>query len=160
MLHNLCKYRISTKIVDWIVLFLTNRYTAIALQENTIEENNIQYRIAQGSLLLPILYLFYNTDFLELPGLEYCSIIVDYIDNICILVWENTIPENYYRLRLLYSEAEIWQQKYILVFLLSKYSLINMVRQLLGSTRHNFADIQLTEILYIADTEIRLTKSL
>ena len=35
-----------------------------------------------------------------------------------------------------------------------------MVRQLPGSTRYNPADIQLTEILYIAGTEIRLTESL
>ncbi|KAE8168497.1 hypothetical protein BDV40DRAFT_250992 [Aspergillus tamarii] len=35
-----------------------------------------------------------------------------------------------------------------------------MVRQLPGSIRHNSADIQLTEILYIAGTEIRPTESL
>ena len=108
LLYNLRKCRISTRIVNWIILFLTNRHTAIALQEDTIEKNNIQCGIVQGLPLLLILYLFYNTDLLELSGLEYCLIIVGYIDNICILVWKNTIPENYYRLRLLYSEAEIW----------------------------------------------------
>ena len=160
LLHNLRKRRISTRIVDWIALFLTNKRTAIALQEDTIEKNDVQCRIAQGSLLLLIFYLFYNADLLELPGLGYCSIIVDYVDDICILVWGDTIPENYYRLRLLYSEAEIWQRKYVSVFSLSKYGLINMVRQLPGSTRHNPADMQLTETLYIAGTEIRLTESL
>ena len=125
-----------------------------------MKENDVQYRIVQGSPLLPIFYLFYNTDLLELPGLEYCSIIVGYVDDICILVWEDTIPENYHRLRLLYSETEIWQQKHTSVFSLSKYSLINMVRQLPGSTRYNSADIQLTETLHIADTEIRPTESL
>ena len=107
LLHNFYKHRISTRIVDWIALFLTNRHTAIALQENIIEKNNVQCGIAQELLLSLILYLFYNTDLFKLPDLEYCSIIVDYVNNIYILVWKNTIPENYYRLRLLYLEAEI-----------------------------------------------------
>ena len=125
-----------------------------------MEENNIQCGIAQGSPLSPILYLFYNTDLLELPGLGYRLIIVGYVDNICILVWKDTIPENYHRLRLLHSKAEIWQRKHASVFSLSKYGLINMVRQLPGSTRHNPADIQLTETLHITGTEIRPTESL
>ena len=86
--------------------------------------------------------------------------IVGYVDDICILVWGDTIPENYHRLRLLHSEAEIWQRKHASVFSLSKYGLINMVRQLPGSTRHNPADIRLTETLHIAGTEIRPTESL
>ena len=45
-----------------------------------------------------------------------------------------------------------------LIIKILKYSFINIVQQLLDLIKYNFINIQLIEILYIINTEIKLIK--
>ena len=66
LLHNLRKRRIPLLIIEWVKDFLTNRRIKIKLLEFISEWIRTSTDIPQGSPLSPILYLFYNTDLLEI----------------------------------------------------------------------------------------------
>jgi hypothetical protein len=70
---------------------------------------------------LPILYLFYNADLLNIAidkdRLRY-SLVIGYIDNISIIVNRRNTEEIIKTLLILYKRAEKWAYRHALVFAL------------------------------------------
>ena len=63
--HNLRKRHLNSQLVDLVSSFLSDRVTSIWSNEFTSAELPISCGIPQGSLLSPILFLFYDADLLE-----------------------------------------------------------------------------------------------
>lgn len=63
--HNLRKRHLNLQLVDLISSFLSDGVTSIRSNEFASAELRIWCGILQGSLLSPILFLFYNADLLE-----------------------------------------------------------------------------------------------
>jgi hypothetical protein len=66
LIHNLRKRQLLYKIASWIASFLQDRSTQ--LQFNSTKSGRIPTpaSVPQGSPLSPLLYMFYNTDFLDI----------------------------------------------------------------------------------------------
>lgn len=64
--HNLRKRQINLKVVRLIEFFLSNRTTTMKTNECILDHLSIQCGISQRSPLLPILFLFYNADLLDI----------------------------------------------------------------------------------------------
>jgi len=92
------------EIINWIASYLTDRKTKIKLYEGLSEEFDILTGIPQGSPLLLILYLFYNTDLLEIArGNE---LVTGYIDDTSFLVEGTTIESIVRKLEVLHAKAD------------------------------------------------------
>lgn len=65
LLHNLHKQKIIYKVIQWVALFLTNRYTIVKTNKHITLKLFIDLGLRQGSPLLSIFYLFYNADLLD-----------------------------------------------------------------------------------------------
>ena len=94
LLHNLRTKQIDTRIVTWIESFLTGRFTILRTNEYTTEKISISTGIPQGSPLLPILFLFYNSPLLEELEKEKDITAAGFVDDIAILVEKNSCEEN------------------------------------------------------------------
>ncbi len=66
LLHNLKKRRISTWIVAWTNNFMQDKRINLIVKTKQTIMNNVNVNISQKSLMLLILYLFYNASLLKL----------------------------------------------------------------------------------------------
>ena len=99
------KRQLPLEIIGWIASYLKDRRSKIKLQEGTGLEFSIHIGIPQGSLLSLILYLFYNTDLLEIGGKG--DLITGYINDISIIV-SKKVGENNVQLAEIHKKAEEW----------------------------------------------------
>lgn len=66
LLNILRKKRLPRWGVQWIRAFMTNRRTTLVIQGVETEAFSVPAGVPQGSPLSPILFLFYNSELLEL----------------------------------------------------------------------------------------------
>lgn len=65
----------------------------MTIDDFTSEEHSISMGIPQGSLLSPILYIFYNAGLLETCELSLDTTVTGYIDDVAILACGDTTAE-------------------------------------------------------------------
>jgi hypothetical protein len=111
LIHNLCKRRVPEVLIQWIVSFLTNRRTALLLQEGLSEVFKLLTGIPQGSPLSLILFLFFNADLIDdthaaFPGKV---LVTAYIDDLSIMVWGDSTVQNCRRLERIHKIVEYWE---------------------------------------------------
>jgi hypothetical protein len=97
LIHNLRKHRVPEVLIQWIISFLTNRRTALLLQEGLSEVFELLTGIPQGSPLSPILFLFFNADLINEIHAAFLGkvLVTAYIDDLSIMVWGNSTVQNY-----------------------------------------------------------------
>ena len=66
LLHILRRLGIPTWIVNWVKSFLQDRYSTIQIISEELELRPVQNGIPQGSLISPILYLFFNEELVQI----------------------------------------------------------------------------------------------
>lgn len=81
--------------MNWISSFIGKRSTIIKTDECISDDIQIGTRIAQGSPLSPILYLFYNVDFIEI----YCTTnekvtAGKFVEDIFLLATSSSVSKN------------------------------------------------------------------
>jgi hypothetical protein len=62
LIYDMKKRKISSWIIDWINIFLFDRFMIFAVNRKMIESFSMQIEISQNFSLFSILYLFYNVD--------------------------------------------------------------------------------------------------
>ena len=126
LLHNLRKRRIDDAMLDWIESFISKKQIKLRLSNYTFDWMNTNIDISQSSLLSLILYLFYNANLLNtLNDDESNSIVVEYIDDIAILVTRTSQKKNIKKLRKLHDRVLDWFKKHVFIFDLKKYQLVH-----------------------------------
>ena len=130
LLHNLCKRRISTEIVNWVRSFLGDRRTSIRIGDYTSAEEEVQVGIPQGSPLSPILYLFYSAELVEgcQKACERASATA-FVDDTNIVVYGDSDIANCRALERVHRVCERWAAKHGSSFNVSKYQLLHMAKK-------------------------------
>ena len=130
LLHNLKKHCIPLELVSWIESFLKGWTSILRLPEYELELFNIHTGIPQGSPLSPILYLFYNTDFLDMGSRsDLKATAVSWIDDVGFTVTGASAAANCQILRMLHTGAVAWASKYASVFAPAKYERIHFINK-------------------------------
>jgi hypothetical protein len=131
LIYDLRKRKISMWITDWVNNFFQNRKTILTINRRMIELFSMQIKISQNSSLFLILYLFYNADLLKIcDKLEINTRLLKYVDNVNILVYENSTNENCKNLERVHKLCERWMTQHEFVFASTKYELIHFTRNL------------------------------
>jgi Reverse transcriptase (RNA-dependent DNA polymerase) len=104
--HNLRKRRILESLVRWVEDFLSGRHTEVKVNDFVLLEAPVSVGIPQGSLISPILYLFYNADLLEsCESLRLRTSIIGFIDDVNILMYSESIKQNCKKLAKIHVEC-------------------------------------------------------
>ena len=127
LLHNLKMRQIPATIIALLESFLKNRWTRLLFSGVKSDTINTPTGIPQGSLLSPLLYMYYNADLLELPikGDSKGTVSIGFIDDISHAVEGPTARSNVKRLEYMLQGSEVWRQKHGAQFERSKYILIH-----------------------------------
>lgn len=126
LIHNLKRKGIGGNHLAWLESFLSDRHTVLKLVDHTSQRVRTSVRVPQGSPLSPILYIFYNAAAIEwctnpARGMSACG----FIDDIGIIVVENTAEDNLINLKIAHDWCEIWASTHGFIFNKSKYELIH-----------------------------------
>lgn len=128
LLHNLRKRRINLKIVGLIKSFLSHKTIIMKTYKCILDYLSIECGIPQESPLSPILFLFYNADFLDV-----CSSIIPrlsanaFIDNINLLTISPSTKKNRFNLAKIYKGYLEWAETYNAIFAVLKYQLVHLM---------------------------------
>ena len=127
LIHNLRKRRIPHKISSWIASFLQDRSTQLKFNGAKSGRISTPAGVPQGSPLSPLLYMFYNADFLDVAQ-QHQATGLGFIDDIVYGVQGNTDKENARKIKRILNEVEEWRKKHGVQFETSKYVLVHYTR--------------------------------
>ena len=129
LIHNLRKRKIPAWIAKWVLSFLQDRNTTMAINGRVTGALPIRTGIPQGSPISPILYLFYNADLLDIcerPGIKANGL--GFVDDVNILTYSTSTEENCRTLEVMHKKCELWASRHGAVFAPAKYQLIHLSR--------------------------------
>lgn len=89
LIEKLKKYGLRGKINDWLVSYLINRTQVVEVSGVKSEKLHIEFGVPQGSVLGPLLFLFYIND---LPGF-FDNFLIMFADDISYLCSRQTYEE-------------------------------------------------------------------
>ena len=127
LIHNLRKRRIPQKIISWIASFLQDRSTQLQFNGAKSGWISTPAGVPQGSPLSPLLYMFYNADFLDVAQ-QHQATGLGFIDDIVYGTQGNTDKENARKIKRILNEVEEWRKKHGVQFETSKYVLVHYTR--------------------------------
>ena len=114
--------QISSWLVSFISSFLTNQATMLVVDNQETPTRQIRAGVLQGSLLLPILFLFYIAPLLEGTNRPNIPImLIGFADNINLLTYSIFTEVNCINLEQGYSYCLDWARTYRMHFSSSKY---------------------------------------
>jgi hypothetical protein len=126
LIHNLRKRRIPHVISLWIANFLQNQSTQLQFNGAKSKYIPTPADIPQGSPLSPLLYMYYNTDLLNITP-QHRATGLGFIDNVVYEIQGKSDKENTHKLKYILNEAEKWRKKHGTQFKISKYILIHYI---------------------------------
>src|SRR5579859_7940487 len=114
------------------------------LRFNGVESERIctNVGVPQGSEISPILYLFYNVDLLDIPGI--CRLSLGFMDDIVYGVQGESDEENPKELRRMLMRVEKLREGHGARFEMSKYVLIHFTK---NRNRHTTAHIDIEDTM-------------
>jgi hypothetical protein len=87
--------------------FLKDKYIKIKIVDFTLKKSRVDVNISQSSLVLLILYLFYNADLLNIyENLILRTSLIGFINDVNLLIYDTSAEENYRNLKRIYNAYE------------------------------------------------------
>jgi hypothetical protein len=145
LLYNFKKRRISTWIVVWTNNFMQDKRINFIVKTIQIIMNNVNDDILQKSLMLLILYLFYNANLFKL--FEQSSrkmIVIDFVNDINIFIYNINTINNCRLLKKIHEHCLLWNRRHEIFFASIKYELIHLTRNIVKfdmQTSIKFCDV-------------------
>jgi hypothetical protein len=129
LIHNLRKKEISNWIVTWTSSFMRNRHITLVIDDDTTFMSRVNADISQDLSISFILYFFYNADILKsLKRSRYKIIVIEFVNNINILIYETSTKSNCRALKKAHVECELWARRHEARFASIKYELMRLTR--------------------------------
>jgi hypothetical protein len=129
LMHNLRKREISNWIMTWTSSFMRNRHITLVIDDDTTFMSRINADISQDSSISFILYLFYNADILKsLKRSWYRIIVIEFVNDINILIYETSTKNNCKTLKKAHVECELWTRRHEARFASTKYELMHLTK--------------------------------
>ena len=155
LLHILQRLGIPKWIVQWTASFLSDRTSTLILNHDSSEVFTVRNGIPQGSLVSPILFLFYNEELIRkcnTIGEQACGI--GFVDDVNLLVWGESTAANCSLLTRIHRRCEEWARRHGAKFAPQKYELMHLSRN--PKQFDMSACLQLTDLRLHPKTEIRI----
>ncbi len=129
LLHDIKKRKVLRLLLKFVRDFLKDRHIIITINDYTTTERSVNVDISQDSSLSLILYLFYNTNLLEVcDNIKLRTSFTDFINNVNILMYEEFMKRNCKVLDEIYDKCEQWLKMHDIKFLKTKHKLIHFIR--------------------------------
>jgi ribonuclease HI len=146
LIHNLKKRRIPDMLVCFVSCLLTDRRTKLHFDDYTSEFININNGIGQGDPLSMLLYILYNTDFLEITDDESKEDAIGYVDDIVLVAVGADFMETTQCLKLMMTKDDgglQWSKDHNSKFEVSKSAVLHLTRKTLPNPEVERGRIQL-----------------
>ncbi len=129
LLHDMKKRKVSRLLLKFVKNFLKNRRIMITIDDYMMMKCSVNVDILQDSLLLSILYLFYNANLLKAcDNIKLRTSFTDFVNDVNILTYEEFMKRNCRVLSEIYNRCEQWSKMHDIKFLMTKHKLIHFMR--------------------------------
>jgi Reverse transcriptase (RNA-dependent DNA polymerase)/Endonuclease-reverse transcriptase len=129
LVHILRQKGIPDSIVGWVKSFMSDRRTTLVFDGQESAPLDIAAGIPQGSPISPILFLFYNSELLEICNPRDMRVIgLGFVDDVNLLTWGLTTKGNCSNLEQTHTRCLRWAEKHGAKFAPEKYELIHLTR--------------------------------
>ncbi len=130
LLYTLKMRRMSSYIIEWTHNFLKDRETSLIFNEQMNAMREINADISQRSFISSIFFLFFNASLIKkCEALKIKVKVLDFINDINILVYNRFIEEIYRTLSKAHDVCVKWTCTHNAMFASEKYELTHFIRQ-------------------------------
>jgi hypothetical protein len=137
LLHNIRERKIPEWIVKWVGSFISNQTTTLCLPGYNTDAFPTHTGIPQGSPLLPILFLFYNANLVEICNpLILPASRTGFVDDVNTLAFGKSTEKNCRTLQTVHERCLEWTRRHGASFAPEKYILVHFTK---ARTKHNSA---------------------
>ena len=110
--------------------FLSEQTTILIVDNEETFPQELRAGVSQRSLLFLILFIFYNSNLLELLNLPDLYLLsLGFVDDVNILIYRTSTTENCMSLELRHDKCLAWAQTYRIQFSINKYTLVYFVQR-------------------------------
>jgi hypothetical protein len=157
LMHNLRKKEIFDWIMTWTSNFMKNKHITLIIDDDTTFMSRVNADISQNSSIFFIFYFFYNANILKsLKRSRYKIIVIEFVNDINILIYETSTKNNCKALKKIHVECELWTRRHEARFALIKYELMHLTR---NHRRFNMTTIiNINEIIKKSFISMRMLK--
>ncbi len=115
--------------MTWTNSFMKDKHITLTIDDDTTFMSRINADISQNSSIFFIFYFFYNTNILKsLKRSRYKIIIIEFMNDINILVYETSTKSNCKTLKKTHVECELWTRRHKARFASIKYELMHLTK--------------------------------
>jgi hypothetical protein len=115
--------------MTWTSSFMKDKHITLAIDDDTTLMRKVNADISQNSSIFFIFYLFYNADVLKsLKRSRYKIIVIEFVNDINILIYETSTKDNCRALKKAHVECELWARRHEARFASTKYELMHLTR--------------------------------
>ena len=130
--HNLKKIRISNQIIQWVKSFLKERKLSIVFKRKISEISNVNAEISQKFSVSSIMYLFFNTNLLNIcKQSKRKPIFIEFVNDVNVLTYNTSTKQHCKTLKKPHEVFKTWFRRHEIRFSLTKYKLIYLSRSLI-----------------------------
>ena len=117
LLHTMKLIKLDQKTTGWVETSLSERMASQSFDKDSEKMSPINTGIPQGSPVSPMLFLFNVFPLFKMMRLKHPDVICpSYIDDICLLVEENSPEENATELEEAVATCFTWGKEYAVAF--------------------------------------------
>ncbi len=129
LLHDIKKRKVFRLLLEFVKNFLKDQHVMITIDDYTTMKRSVNINILQDSLLLSILYLFYNADLLKAcDDIRLKTSFTDFINDVNILIYEKFMKCNCKVLSEIYDRCEQWSKMHNIEFSKTNHELIHFTK--------------------------------
>ncbi len=115
--------------MTWTSNFMKDRHITLIIDDDTTFMNRINVDISQDSSISFIFYFFYNANILKsLKRSRYKIIVIEFVNDINILIYETSTKSNCRALKKAHVECELWARRHETRFASIKYELMHLTK--------------------------------